>query len=103
MTQNLYYKIVSSVLDLLYNSYIEMFNSNLIIFCRLAELLLTPTRRINELVNLLTWFRSYTPDGHSDRNDLMLAIKQLYKMDALWEEVRTLFDQIQATINDSYN
>ena len=39
----------------------------------LAELLLSPTRRVKDYTNLLAWFEHNTPPDHADREDLKRA------------------------------
>ncbi len=55
---------------------------------RLAELALAPGRRVTDYVTLLTWFKTYTPEDHADREDLTSAIKTLTGLDKLFKDVK---------------
>ena len=55
---------------------------------RLAELLLAPGRRVTDYTTLLTWFKTFTPEDHADRDDLTSAIKTLTGLDKLFQEVK---------------
>ncbi|KAI0209104.1 Epithelial cell-transforming sequence 2 oncogene-like [Lamellibrachia satsuma] len=52
----------------------------------LPELLLAPSRRINEYVTLLTWFQRHTPPNHADRSDLQAAIVTFTELNNLSQE-----------------
>ena len=55
---------------------------------RLPELLLVPGRRVTDYATLLTWFKTFTPVDHADRDDLTSAIRTLTGLDRLFQEVK---------------
>ena len=49
---------------------------------------MAPGRRVTEYVTLLTWFKTFTPEDHADRDDLTSVIKTLTGLDKLFKEVK---------------
>ena len=72
----------------LHMNYLCMCNLHCVDLCRLPELLLAPSRRINEYVTLLTWFQMHTAPNHADRSDLQAAIVTFTELNNLSQEVR---------------
>uniref|UniRef100_F6PV75 Epithelial cell transforming 2 like n=1 Tax=Ornithorhynchus anatinus TaxID=9258 RepID=F6PV75_ORNAN len=58
----------------------------------LQELLLYPTKRFEEYINLLYALRLHTPSEHADREDLTTAIEQIRKY-------RGFIDQLKQNVN----
>ncbi|XP_053396270.1 epithelial cell-transforming sequence 2 oncogene-like isoform X2 [Mercenaria mercenaria] len=54
----------------------------------LQEMLLLPSRRINEYVTLLSWFELHTPKSHQDRADLADAICTLTELEKCIRECK---------------
>ncbi|KAL4233601.1 epithelial cell transforming sequence 2 oncoprotein-like [Mactra antiquata] len=54
----------------------------------LQEMLLLPSRRINEYVTLLSWFELHTPKSHQDRVDIADAISTLTELEKCINECK---------------
>lgn len=66
---------------------VDVLMSCVVVYLRLPDLLLYPVRRIQDYVQLLSWYQVYLPRDHADRRDLDLALRSLRETAQLIIEV----------------